>query len=152
LYREILAILALAALASSVSADGGAADSASSGNRTETMSPYECVGYLGYNPDSMVYVYRNGRGARVGLSGNVPSAENAARRKGISLLKVNVGLLKDNEIAILQCFLGKYVPGDRAFTRNPRLMCPRTGLVDDVYVGRSFMNQFRVFAEECAGR
>jgi hypothetical protein len=113
----------------------------------ELMSPYECIGFIGLDPDSFILVYQNAKGARLLTIG-----QTAARRKGVGMIGVDVGVLKDRDVRILQCFLGKYYPGNRAFVRSPRLLCPRTGAAEDFYMSRMGMRDFRVFADRCVPR
>jgi hypothetical protein len=116
------------------------------------MSTYECVEFVGYNPDSMFIVYRPGRSARWGLGSRLArSAKTMGRRKGIQLTRISGGLLKEDEIKLLQCFYGKYSRDNREFLASPRLLCPRTGKVQDFRRGRPVGEQLRVFAKECRG-
>lgn len=117
---------------------------------SEGMSAYDCVRFLGHNPDDVVYAYQNGRGGSRGRGTvSLRVAETAARRKGVGVIRVNVGLLSDRVIRILQCFYGKYSVEYKEFKKNPRLLCPRTGFVQDVYSGRPVMTQARVFMDRC---
>jgi hypothetical protein len=108
------------------------------------MNSSECVGYLGYESNSFVFAYQMNHG-----SNWVHMADAVAHRKGLVLLKVDVGQLKDNGIRLLQCFLGKYKGEKKEFVRSPRVFCPKTGEIEQLYVGRSPMNQMRSFADKC---
>ncbi len=122
-----------------------AAEDIQEGDYAGEMSPYECVRYVGYDPDGFIYLYQRGRG-----SGWVGEARIVARRKGIVAIPVDSGLLTDGEVRLLQCFFGKYVAGDVEFYKAPRVLCPRTGDVSDVYRGGTPpMGRLRVLAGRC---
>jgi hypothetical protein len=140
--RVMLLVGASALLLASASSSEGCESCAEGA----AMGAYDCVKFVGYNPDSFVYVYQRGHGAQWAAS-----AETAAHREGIVVIKVDVGLLKDREVRLLQCFFGKYSPGEGNFTASPRLLCPRTEESSKLYLsGRPVLGQLRAFARGCA--
>lgn len=137
--RLMAAFLALVLAAACAAAEGDVSDGG------EGMSPYECVRYVGYDPDGFIYLYQRGRG-----SGWVDEARAVAHRKGIVVIPVDSGLLTDREVRLLQCFFGKYDVGNLEFHKAPRVLCPRTGLVSEVYMGGTPpMGRIRVLAGRC---
>ena len=111
----------------------------------QTSTTYKCMKSLGYNPDSVVFVYSNGRGG----SRLLTFANTAARRGGIEFININNGLLKDGEIRLLQCFFGKYRQGDREFTKAPRLLCAKNGFGQRLYLYSVGMRDFSLFGKRC---
>ena len=106
---------------------------------------YACMRERGYNPESVVFVYSNGRGG----SRLLTYARTTSRREGVEFINLNNGLLKDNEIRLLECFFGKYRPGNREFSRAPRLLCARKGVGQQVYMHSVGMREFSLFTKRC---
>ncbi len=114
---------------------------------TSTIAPpsvYECVQRAGFDPNSFVYVYEKKCGEMY-----LDRVVTASNRKGIEVTKIDLGLVKEKELMILQCFYGKYTLENKAFTDCPRLMCPKTGDIKTVDAVQSVQNQFDAYALYC---
>jgi hypothetical protein len=121
--------------------------SSTSVESTTSLNPfYNCVKNAGYNPDKFIYVYS-------GECGNqfVSTAESASTSKGVGLIKLHIGVLSDKEIGVLECFYGEYTPTSAAnFGFCPRLLCPKTGEVENVDGRRPVSIQMNSFARDCS--
>lgn len=148
-YLAAVAVLACLNVGLLVSADGKniSPDASPSLDRGPT---YECVKAQGYNPDGFIFVYRHGRtGANGRGTDLVRVAANEGRRKGMALSRLDIGLPGEREISVLKCFLGDNGLFERHFRMNPRLLCPKTGAVRDIYSGEPAFQQVRAFLESC---
>ena len=142
----LLAAFSVPSLSSSEAGLGGFQGAAEIGR----WNASDCVTYLGYDVDSFVLVYRQGRSSENGRGVIFARlAKDVSRRKGIGLILVDSGLYSDAEIRLLQCFYGAYSGDNGLFFQDPRLLCPRNGEVGEIYGGSPPMVQMRAFADRC---
>jgi len=111
---------------------------------TTFKSTYGCTENAGYDPDSFIYVHSDGCGERF-----ITQAESASADKEIPLTKLDISMLSSGEIGLLECFYGEYYPGSMEFGYCPRLLCPKTGRVENVDGTTPVSIQMRTFAQEC---
>jgi hypothetical protein len=112
---------------------------------TTLKSTYQCVKNAGYNPDHFFYLYSQGCGSKY-----TDEARTASSRKGVDITVVNIGSLEDKEIKMMECFYGTYADSTKyTFGLCPRLLCPKTGEVEDVDGRRPVMSQMNGFAVDC---
>lgn len=112
---------------------------------TTLHSAYECVQAAGYDKDSFILVYSPGCGG----SSVESAAEAASAQKGVGLTKIDISVLSPREINALECFLGMYYEGNANFMMCPRIMCPKTGKVEEVTGRKPVSVQMRSFAGSC---
>ena len=117
---------------------------ATENNAKEHSSTYACVKEAGFNPDSFIFVYTKGHGAKWN-----EMAKNAARRTGIRLTEVDLGLPIDGKDELMKCFIANYSLQDREYSTIPHLLCPKDGMVRQVYQDTPVSNQMHFFAENC---
>lgn len=109
---------------------------------TTTTAPTvgDCVAAAGFDPGRIVYAYTNTCGNKW-----TDEVKVVSRKTGKEAYLLNVGLLKEREIALLSCFYGEYSVGDPRFISCPTLYCPATGETKDVVGNFPLSKQVRDF-------
>jgi len=111
---------------------------------TTVKATYACTRNAGYNPDSFIYL--NSRNCGSQFQGYVSSA---SQTYGIPATIIDIGYLTDKNIALMECFYGKYYTGNPTFGQCPVLLCPKTGRVELMLGTQSPSSQINTFASKC---
>jgi|GEM_PF-5297019 len=105
-----------------------------------SMTVHECVARAGYEPRSFIFAYRDKCGSK-----HVSAAESVSRKVGLLMTRLDVGIVKEGEAELLECFY----KDPKQIRRCNRLLCPATGEVQDMLPGSPAKDQVREFAITC---
>lgn len=104
----------------------------------------DCVRNAGYDPEGMIFMYRNGCGRKM-----TSRVKVAAHNSGVNIVGVDIGLLKGGEIDVLECFLGEYLEVHPEFNRCPQLVCERNGKTKRLDINNPRWMDVKNFAMDC---
>lgn len=114
---------------------------------TTLKSTYGCVENAGYEPDNFFYLYsKSGRGCGDNFINYV---RTGSQRSGVGYTLIDITRLDDSEIKLMECFYGGYYEGNVEFSYCPRLLCPKTGEIENIDGRSPVSGQVSGFAKDC---